>query len=483
MSASALRAIAALVLVIGASLPVAAAAARDEERTAAVRDEERLAEAGALLENEAQWPDAIAIYRTLVEADPEWTEPRLQLARVLAWRGDYDESLAHFDRLAASPAPPPELAVERAEVLSWAGRTDEAQRAFESILASAPRDARAARGLARVYRWSGQKGRANRWYETSLGIEEDAEARQEQVTLRADLKSEVIGGARAFFDSDDFSYIRSDARFARDVGFDTRLYASSATLFVGHDREAGAPLDGETESLEGFEGRLGIEQRLGARTRGLLEVGGRYWDHADAVPLARGSLEFDPQENTSLGLELSYEDMLEHSYSLESVLRDIRRGALKLSAWRQLTGSVEGYAEAGSALISDSNAEFWSGASVAWKPFAEHEVRLALSMDAQRYQDYSEYYYSPELDVGATLSLMGRLPVYGPLVFTFDAGGGGGLSQEQGETEMGPAYRVKGGFSWRRGGLSIDADVARSQSVRSIAYTTHEAMLRIGWSF
>lgn len=474
MRAAALRWIVAVALVLGGAQPAAAAGARDEER---------LSEAGALLENEASWPDAIAIYRTLLEADPDWTEARLQLARVLGWRGDYDESIAHFDRLAASATPPPELAIERAEVLSWAGRTDEAQRAFEQILATRPRDARAARGLARVYRWSGQNGRANRWYETSLGIEDDVEARQEHDAMRADLKTEMVGGARAFFDSDDFSYIRSDARFARDIGFDTRLYASSATLFVDHDREAGAPLDGETESLRGFEGRLGIEQRLGARTRGLLEVGGRHWDHADAVPLARASLDFDPRENTSLGLELSYEDMLERSYSLESVLRDLRRSAAKLSAWRQLTSSVEGYAEAGSAWISDSNAEFWAGSSFAWKPFAEHEVRLALSLDAQRYQDYSEYYYSPDLDLGATLSLMGRLPVYGPLALTFDVGGGGGLSQEQDATEMGPAYRVKAGFAWRRGGLSIDADVARSQSVRAIAYTTHEAMLRIGWSF
>lgn len=474
MRVRARRRIAAAVIALGLALPGIASAARDEAR---------LSEAGALLESKEQWPAAIAIYRSLVEADPEWTEARLQLARVLAWRGDYAESLQHFDHLAASAAPPAGVAIERAEVLSWAGRTQEAQTAFESLLAAQPDDARAARGLARVYRWSGQKGRADRWYETSLGIEDDTEARQERDAMRAELKSEGIGGARAFFDSEDFSYIRSDARFARDIGFDTRLYANSATLFVDHDRDEGAPLDGETESLRGFEGRLGIEQRLGARTRGLLEVGGRHWDHADAVPLARASVEFDPRENTSLGLELSYDDMLERSYSLESVLENVRRSAAKASAWRQITPSIEGYAETGGAWLSDSNAEFWGGTSFAWKPFAKHEVRLALSLDAQRYQDYSEYYYSPELDLGATLALTGRLPVYGPLAFTFDAGGGGGLSREQGETEMGPAYRVKAGFAWRRGGLSIDADVARSQSVRAITYTTHEAMLRIGWSF
>ena len=103
-------------------------------------------EPDALLEDRAGWDEAITLYRALLAESPEWTEPRLGLARVLAWRGDYAESLEHYERVAASPSAPPDLAIERAEVLSWAGRNDEARVLFEEALAQQPgRSARRAR--------------------------------------------------------------------------------------------------------------------------------------------------------------------------------------------------------------------------------------------------------------------------------------------------------------------------------------------------
>ena len=101
-----------LAFAIGALLAGSVAAEPTDEQG------ERLERAGALLEDRAGWDEAIALYRALLAESPEWTEPRLGLARVLAWRGDYGESLEHYERVAASPSAPPDLAVERAEVLS-----------------------------------------------------------------------------------------------------------------------------------------------------------------------------------------------------------------------------------------------------------------------------------------------------------------------------------------------------------------------------
>jgi tetratricopeptide (TPR) repeat protein len=454
-----------------------------EPAFAAGRDEAQRARADALLAEKSGWDEAIAIYRALVAADDAWIEPRLQLARVLAWRGDYDDALAHFDRLAATESPPPGLAVERAEVLSWAGRTRDAALAFESIVETEPENARAARGLARVYRWSGERSRSDRWYVRALDLEDDAEARREHDAMRAELGTAMTGGVRGFYDSEDFRYWRTESRIARDLDFDTRLYASSATHFVSHHRQPGAVLYGDPDETRGFDARLGVERRLGPRWKLFGDVGARYWEDADSLPLARGGFEWMPVENTSIGFEMSYDDLLERSYSLESVLENVRRGGAKLSAWRQLTPSIEGYAETGGGLISGSNGDVYGGASVSWKPFERHDVRVALALDASRYAEYSPYYYSPELDLGTLVSLAGKLPLRGPLAFTFDVGGGGGLSQEQGVTETGPAYRVKAGFAWRRGRFALDVDAARTQSVRAIAYTTHEFALRTSWSF
>jgi tetratricopeptide (TPR) repeat protein len=450
---------------------------------ALARDEAAFARANETLAEKEQWPAAIATYRALLAADPDWTEPRLQLARVLAWSGAYPEALAEFDRLAASAAPPPTLAIERAEVLSWAGRSAEARAGFESVLRDRPDDPRAARGLARVHRWSGERAEADRWYARSLAVEDDAEARSEHEALRAELRRELGGSARWFFDSEDFSYLRSEARAALDWDFDTRLWARSATLLVGHRRQAGAPLDGAAEDLRGFEGRLGVERRLGARTKAFAEVGARHWDHADALPLARAGIETSPGEATSLGFEVSFDDLLERSYSLESVLENVRRTGAKASAWRQLTPSIEGYGEVGGGWLSDANADGYGGASFSWQPFAARDLRLALALDASHYAEHSDFYYSPSLDAGTTLSLAGRVPLLGPLAFTFDVGGGAGLSREQGATEFGPAYRAKLGLALRRGGFALDLDAARSTSQRAITYTTHELTLRASWSF
>jgi hypothetical protein len=168
------------------------------------------------------------------------------------------------------------------------------------------------------------------------------------------------------------------------------------------------------------------------------------------------------------------------------VLRDVHRGGSKLSVWRQLTTSLEAYAEAGAGTLSDSNADFFGGASLAWRPWfplGERDLALTLSLDAARYQRHSDYYYSPELDLGATLAIAGRFPIGRGFALTFDVGGGGGLSRELGLTETGPAYRTKAGLAYRRGGFAVDVDFARSQSVRAFSYNTHEVTLRASWSF
>ena len=103
------------------------------------------------------------------------------------------------------------------------------------------------------------------------------------------------------------------------------------------------------------------------------------------------------------------------------MLRGVQRTGGKLSYWTQITPSWEGYVEGGGAYLSDSNGEASLGGSVAWRPFAAIDAQLALALDAMHYQDYSPYYYSPDIDAGATVSVMGRVPIYDALALVFDA--------------------------------------------------------------
>jgi hypothetical protein len=232
-----------------------------------------------------------------------------------------------------------------------------------------------------------------------------------------------------------------------------------------------------------IEGRLGVERRFATHWKGTAELGGRGWEHADDRVLARGVLEYAPSEDAVAALAVDHGDQLEHSYSLESVQEGISRTGGRLSYWRQISSAWEAYGEVGGAWLSDSNGEIALGGSVAWRPFPAVDVQIALALDAMHYQDVSPHYYSPDVDLGGTLSMMGRVPIRGALAFVFDAGGGAGFSQEQGDSSFGPAYRAKLGLRWDRGGFSVAVDAARSQSVRASSYTTHEAALRLGWSF
>ncbi len=94
------------------------------------------------------------------------------------------------------------------------------------------------------------------------------------------------------------------------------------------------------------------------------------------------------------------------------MLRGVQRTGGKLSYWTQITPTWEGYVEGGGAYLSDENGEVSLGGSVAWRPFRVIDAQIALALDAMHYEDFSPYYYSPEVDVGSTVSLMGRVPVW-----------------------------------------------------------------------
>jgi tetratricopeptide (TPR) repeat protein len=464
-------------IVLAAALGLAAPAA-------AQRDEDMLARADALLAAEPTWAEAIAIYRTLAAADPTWTAPRQQLARVLAWRGDYDDSLALYDELLAAPEPPADAAVERAEVLSWAGRTAEARAAFEARLAARPEDPRAARGMARVQRWAGERAAADAWYARALALAEDEEARREWDALRAELRRGPALRSRWFRDSDDFTYLRSTLALEMDWDFDTKLRATSGATRVTKDVwERGSRFADEPNENRGFDATLAVERRLAPRWKGELELGARGWQRGGARPLVRAALELAPDERSSARLELRHDDLLERSFSLPSALRGIGDTSAAASYWRQLSPRFEMWSGADGSVFTDGNGQGSLAASLAWRPWMDRQLLVGFAAGAGAYGRHSAYYYSPEVDASGTLSVQGRLPIWRALAFAFDVGGGVGYAIEEGVTGFGPAWRAKAGFAWSRDGLALSLDGARSQSQRGVEYTTHELQLGVSWSF
>ncbi len=441
----------------------------------------RVIEANALLSDESQRDRAIQLYQSVLSEQPDNRLARMWLARVLAWNGAYDRSLAQYRHFLDHPDPPDWAEIERAEVLSWAGRYDQAETAFQNILERETGNARAARGLARVYRWSGRRSQADEAYQKALAMEEDTEARREWKDMQSAIARHTEGDTQFFQDSDDFRKTRVTARGFMDLNWNTRLLASAAFTRVEHDRE---PTDDGRERDDAIDAILGVERRFAdGQLKASAEAGARRWSHSRDRFLARGGLEYKTPIGTNLGLRLAYDDLLKNSNSLEAVEEDLTDASARLWAWHGFTPAIEGYAYLDGSLISDSNRRLSAGLSGSYQPWADRELRLTLAASYLTFAQKSDYYYDPDTDTGAELSLDLEHPFHEKISFALRAATGLGYTLQDGADGFGFTYSVGGGPTWSQQGWWVSLQGSRSQSRRTSAYTTHGVSLSLGRGF
>lgn len=437
----------------------------------------RIAEADALLGDRASYDRALELYRAVLGEAPDDVAVRQRLARVLSWSGRLDEAIAEYDRVLAAPAPPPDARVERAEVLSWAGRLGLAEAEFRALLARDPSDARAARGLARTYHWSGRKADADRAFERALSLAEDAELRGEWAALRAGYRPGVAGELDFFEDNLGLRRFTQSAEAAGYWDLDTRLSARATRLDV---EQSGAAALGLAESDLGHELVAGVERRFGERWVTELALGGRAWQHAGSVPVARGRLTFTPAAGAAYTAALSYSDALARTDSLPAVEADVRDASAELSLWRDLGRSRELYGALAAGFLSDGNQRRKAEVSLAWRPFDGRSLLVGGALDYLGYADSSSFYYHPELDATGRLFGRWRRELAQRLTFDLDASVGYGIVQEDGLTSDGPSYEVLGSLAWVRGRLHVALRAGHARSQRAIVYTGNRATLVFG---
>ena len=443
---------------------------------------ERLERADALLEERAGWDEAITLYRGLLGESPEWTAPRLSLARVLAWRGDYAESLETLrgrreeSLRAAGPASnAPKCSPGRVATTRRACSSKQALRASRTI----PRANAASRG--RIY-GAVSAPMANEWYISALAFEDDAEARQEW-GFAARRVEEAGRSERVRLPRLREVHVSPPGLEASlDWDFDTRIYATTGVVFSQQDaaRTTSSPVRRTTtpRSRAGSGSSTASRRLEGvARTRRpRLETRRR------PGPLARAVVEYAPTENAVAAIEVAHGDQLEHSYSFESVQQGIGRTGGTISYWRQLNSAGRA-TQHSVAHTSATQRRTPLGGSVAWRPFPAIDVQIALALDAMHYQDASPYYYSPDIDLGGMVSVMGRVPIDGRALAGLRWRGRRRILARSRAFVL--RSRVSREARTRLGArrLQRHARCARSQSVRDSAYTTHEAAMRVSWSF
>ena len=464
-----MRPIARLALALAAALVVAGSAAAEPDP--------RVAEADALLGDASAYGRAADLYRAAL-AEGDDSAVRQRLARVLAWSQSYDESIAEYDRLLAQAPPPPGARIERAEVLSWAGRLPEAMAAYEAILADEPENARAARGLARAERWAGQVGRADRAYERALGLEEDAEARDEWAKLRAGSVPRSAAEFDWLRDSDEFQRMGSRLVGSFFPDLDTLVTARAGVIDLHGPRIASAP--GLPRRDRGADLSLGLRRALRPGLQAELELGARVYREAGATPLARGRLEWAVVPGSVLSLEVDHRDALDRSDSLAALEDGIRDTTTRLSIWKALPRRFELFADGQLGALSDSNLRRAAGATLSWQPWSEHELRLQLGVGYLATRRRSDLYYDPEWDVSGVFGVTHRQELPGHFLLDLEAKGGYGGSRESGAASQGPAYELASALGWRVGPVRLAVRASRGSSQRESSYAVNRFFATVG---
>ncbi|MEQ1795351.1 MAG: tetratricopeptide repeat protein, partial [Nitrospira sp.] len=148
-----------------------------------------LLEQGTFLEQQKQFPEAIAVYRQYLVIRPENDEVRTALAKLLSWQGQWDEAGALYRDVLTRHPLDSDSRVALARVLSWQKRYDEARGEYEQVLRDEPQQAEALAGLGDVYLWSGHPDRAIPYYQRAVDATGDPDVAARVQSLNAEAAS------------------------------------------------------------------------------------------------------------------------------------------------------------------------------------------------------------------------------------------------------------------------------------------------------
>lgn len=132
-----------------------------------------LREQAKQFEQAYQYDEAIAIYRGLLQRDPENDDTRAALARLLSWQGSHAEAATLYREIIQHHPVDLDIRTALARVLSWELDRKEAQQLYEGVLREDPQHVEALQGLADLLLWEGQSEQAMPYYERAYAIGHD----------------------------------------------------------------------------------------------------------------------------------------------------------------------------------------------------------------------------------------------------------------------------------------------------------------------
>ena len=133
-----------------------------------------LREQATQFEQTQRYGDAITIYRTMLQQDPENDETRAALARLLSWQGSHAEAAQLYREIVQRHPTDLDIRTALARVLSWQTDRKEAQQLYQAILQEDPRHVDALQGLGDLLFWEKRTVDALPYYERAFAIGQDS---------------------------------------------------------------------------------------------------------------------------------------------------------------------------------------------------------------------------------------------------------------------------------------------------------------------
>lgn len=139
-----------------------------------------------------RFPDALALLRRYVRAEPQDLDGRVALARTYAWANRFPAALAEYDTVLRRDPASREAVLGRATTLAWADRIPEAEAVLTGWLDAQPGDAEAWTRLGQFRRWRGAPHEAEDALLRAVALDSTSRDAQEQLAwVHADIRPSV----------------------------------------------------------------------------------------------------------------------------------------------------------------------------------------------------------------------------------------------------------------------------------------------------
>lgn len=414
--------------------------------------DERLKKADSLAKN-GGLDEAVSILKALATEYPSDFEVRMSLARALSWAGDYEGSVAEYNKaLELSPGNPEALS-GLGRVLSWAGEYERSVEAYRKSIDAAPKDVDARKGLARTLWWKGDLDAALKEVREVLSFApKDAEALDIEERLRDEKGPRIRGHYSRSADSD---------------SNDLKIYGLSGYYFTGRPGRLTFDLNFYEASKPGPDAKattIGVKDSIDLTDRLIVTPGLSLVmlepENDDTVFMAGGlNGRYELSSSTRLSAGYNYSPMLDTVALIENHVRTGEYHAALSHDWREMTFTAltaySGY--------SDRNSSYDVTGTVSYRLSERHGVYVGAVSEYKAFSDQTTSgYFNPPHIFSNSIFLTVEDDIPGTRL-SYNADIEVGVQSFNGKTESTSAIEV--GLEWRlTREISLDAGYKYSRS-------------------